>query len=243
MNNLKSLTRVIALMLLVVMTMSMVSCDLNSLIESVMGRTHSFVDGECACGETDPDYTHEHTYANGKCIYCGEAKPDDGEQKPDDGEQKPDDGDKTEYKTITIAEALEIAAQNPGGTTELYYIHATVKSIVDAGYGEMYITDETGEIYVYGTRGEDGVTFFDQLLQITLGHYRVGDGKTSKLDLSGLGAEPEVDAHPVVQRSVVFKLQRAKRVRYPLQIVADGMRKVVHRVDAPLIARAVVRCA
>ena len=163
MNNLKSLTRVIALMLLVVMTMSMVSCDLNSLIESVMGHTHSFVDGECACGETDPDYTHEHTYANGKCIYCGEAKPDDGEQKPDDGEQKPDDGDKTEYKTITIAEALEIAAQNPGGTTELYYIHATVKSIVDAGYGEMYITDETGEIYVYGTRGEDGVTFFDKL--------------------------------------------------------------------------------
>ncbi len=165
MNNLKSLTRVVALMLLVVMTMSMVSCDLNSLLESVMGHTHNFVDGECACGETDPDYTHEHTYANGKCIYCGEAKPEDkpaDENKPGD-EQKPDDGDKTEYKTITIAEALEIAAQYPNGAPELYYIHATVKSMVNAGYGEMYITDETGEIYVYGTRGEDGETYPDKL--------------------------------------------------------------------------------
>ena len=158
MNNLKSLTRVVALMLLVVMTMSMVSCDLNSLLESVMGHTHKFVDGECACGETDPDYTHEHTYANGVCIYCGEAKPEDkpsDENKPGD-ENKPDDGDKTEYKTITIAEALEIAAQYPDGAPELYYIHATVKSMVKAGYGEMYITDGTNEILVYNTKNADG---------------------------------------------------------------------------------------
>ena len=165
MNNLKSLTRVIAILLLTVMVMSMVSCDLNSLLESVMGHTHNFVDGECACGETDPDYTHEHTYANGVCIYCGEAKPEDkpsDENKPGD-ENKPDDGDKTEYKTVTIAEALEIAAQYPDGAPELYYIHATVKSMKNASYGEMYIEDETGEIYVYGTRGEDGETFFDKL--------------------------------------------------------------------------------
>ena len=162
MNNLKSLTRVIAILLLTAMMMSMVSCDVNSLIESVMGHTHKFVDGECACGETDPDYVHEHTFVNGVCIYCGEAKPED---KPAD-ENKPEDENKpgnTEYKTITIAEALEIAAQNPDGTTELYYINATVKSMVNAGYGEMYITDETGEIYVYGTRGEDGVTYPDKL--------------------------------------------------------------------------------
>ena len=171
MNNAKSLTRVIALMLLVVMTMSMVSCDVNSIIESVMGHTHSFVNGECACGETDPDYVCEHSFVNGACIYCGEKKE---EVKPDDsqggneggnegGEQGGNQDGNKEYQTITIAEALEIAAQYPNGAPELYYINATVKSMVNAGYGEMYIEDETGEIYVFGTRGEDGTTYPDKL--------------------------------------------------------------------------------
>ena len=157
MNNTSKITRLIALMLLVVMTLSMVSCDqLSSIIEGLT-HTHNFVNGECACGETDPDYVHEHTFANGVCIYCGEKKPQDDDNKDDNQE------DNGEYKTITIAEALEIAAKNPSGTGELYYINATVKTMKNASVGEMIIEDSTGEIYVYGTRGEDGETYPDKL--------------------------------------------------------------------------------
>lgn len=39
---------------------------------------HTFVDGKCECGETDPSYTpdtpHQHTFVNGKCE-CGEIDP------------------------------------------------------------------------------------------------------------------------------------------------------------------------
>ena len=172
MNSLKSLTRVIAIMLLVVMTMSMVSCDqITSIIEGLT-HTHLFVEGKCSCGETDPNYVHVHYFTNGECIYCGEKEPTSEpehthsfvEGKCSCGATDPNyKEDVTEYKTITIAEALEIAAKYPDGAPELYYIHATVKSMVNAGYGEMYITDETGEIYVYGTRGEDGTTYPDKL--------------------------------------------------------------------------------
>ena len=37
---------------------------------------HTFVEGKCECGETDPDYQppHEHTFVEGKCE-CGETDP------------------------------------------------------------------------------------------------------------------------------------------------------------------------
>ena len=38
---------------------------------------HNFVNGECECGESDPDYVppHEHNFINGECE-CGESDPD-----------------------------------------------------------------------------------------------------------------------------------------------------------------------
>ena len=42
-------------------------------------HTHTFVEGKCECGETDPDYVpetpdHTHTFVEGKCE-CGETDP------------------------------------------------------------------------------------------------------------------------------------------------------------------------
>ena len=56
--------------------------------------------------------------------------------------------------TITIEKALEIAGYV--GEDVRFYITATVQSIKNPAYGEMYIEDETGEIYVYGCYNEDG---------------------------------------------------------------------------------------
>ena len=55
---------------------------------------------------------------------------------------------------ITVAEALANAALVD--ETVRFYITATVKSIKNPAYGEMYIEDATGEIYVYGSYNEDG---------------------------------------------------------------------------------------
>ncbi len=40
-------------------------------------HTHRFIDGDCSCGEIDPDYVepHEHEFVNGKCE-CGKIDPD-----------------------------------------------------------------------------------------------------------------------------------------------------------------------
>ena len=60
----------------------------------------------------------------------------------------------TPESTITIAEA--IANATLVGETDRFYITATVKSITNPAYGEMYIVDETGELYVYGAYSADG---------------------------------------------------------------------------------------
>ena len=67
------------------------------------------------------------------------------------------------YEVITIEQALAIATVTSGTTAERYYIHATVSSISNYTYGEMYIEDATGSISVYGTYSEDGSLTFAQL--------------------------------------------------------------------------------
>lgn len=47
---------------------------------------------------------------------------------------------------------------NAGPDGKSYRLKGTVKSIADFTFGNMYIADETGEIYVYGTLDKDGKT-------------------------------------------------------------------------------------
>ena len=230
MNKSVILNRLLALLLLVCMAISMVSCDaIKGLVDGK--HEHSFTEGKCECGETDPDYKPE-TPADGainatiaeltekfdkeatfrvtatvkevidtvsgemviedetgsitvKALFSKDEIPyGELEAKPDEADEivitcnlqkksgkisivaafiESFEAKEPELETITIAEALALAAQFPEGTPEMYYIRATIKSMVNPTYGEMYITDETGEIYVYGTRGADGTTYFDNL--------------------------------------------------------------------------------
>lgn len=147
-------------------------CDCGSMDPDYVPEihTHAYVDGKCECGALDPDYVapHEHVYVDGKCE-CGATDPN---YIPPVHEHVFVDGKcecgaevevTPEIKTITIAEAITLCGQYPDGTPEQYYIRATVQTISNATYGEMIIEDSTGELYVYGTRGEDGVTYFDKL--------------------------------------------------------------------------------
>ena len=75
----------------------------------------------------------------------------------------PDSGvNNVTYPIISIAQANEIAnSLEIGGTTaDSYYVLATVTQIVHQKYGNMYITDSSGNsIYVYGVYGAGGELF------------------------------------------------------------------------------------
>ncbi len=57
---------------------------------------------------------------------------------------------------------------------------------------------------------------------------------------SGRGSNARLIEKPVVERPVVLELERADRVRHALDRVGVAVREVVHRVDAPRVARPVV---
>ena len=84
--------------------------------------------------------THKDTTLDGTCDVCGGT-----------------------YETITVADALELCGEAGNITEERYYVRATVKTVSNVAYGEMYVEDESGEIYVYGTYDFDGVKSFADL--------------------------------------------------------------------------------
>lgn len=62
---------------------------------------------------------------------------------------------------LTIEQALALGSLKT--TTNKYYVTATVKNIYNTFYGNMWITDGTNEICVYGTKSADGTTSYDKL--------------------------------------------------------------------------------
>lgn len=69
-----------------------------------------------------------------------------------------------EYECITVSEAIALAVEaGESGTTEWYYVRATIDTVSNPTYGEMTIKDETGSIYVYGTYSADGSLRYSEL--------------------------------------------------------------------------------
>ncbi len=92
------------------------------------------------------------------------------------------------YDIITIAEAIEIAQGASEPTAEKYYIRGTITTVSNAMYGEMYIKDETGEIYVYGvvdysTMSDKPVKGDEVLLYGSLQNYKGEKLEVCKCDL------------------------------------------------------------
>ena len=80
-----------------------------------------------------------------------------GERPPLVVTTTPGTGIATGYDVITIEMAKEICAYvGEATTTDRYYILATVDTVSNAKFGEMRISDATGDISVYGTYSADG---------------------------------------------------------------------------------------
>ncbi len=69
-----------------------------------------------------------------------------------------------EHTYMSVSEAVILANQvGEEGTAERQYVTGTVKSISNANYGEMYITDGTSDLYIYGVYSADGVKRYPEL--------------------------------------------------------------------------------
>lgn len=87
--------------------------------------------------------SHEHTFVEGKCE-CGEVDPN---YKPFG----------SEYPAISVSEALAMAeGYTSAASTEKVYIVVTVGTVESLSSGEMYVFDDSGEIYVYQSSYHDG---------------------------------------------------------------------------------------
>ena len=84
------------------------------------------------------------------------------------------------------------------------------------------------------------LALFHQAAQVALGHDGAGQVEPGELDLARRMLKSGLAHHPVVQRAVDLIFQRAQRVGHALQRVLQRVLEVVHRVDAPLVAGAVV---
>ena len=67
--------------------------------------------------------------------------------------------------TLTIEQALAIGAlfSKDSYTPNKYYVTGTIKEVYNTSYGNMYLTDGTNTITIYGTYSADGALRYDKL--------------------------------------------------------------------------------
>lgn len=69
-----------------------------------------------------------------------------------------------EITYLSVSEAVALANQvGEEGTKERQYVTGIVKSITNANYGEMYITDGNNDLYIYGVYSKDGAKRYPEL--------------------------------------------------------------------------------
>lgn len=117
------------------------------------------------------------------------------------------------YDIISFEKAFELCGEPGNLTTERYYIVGTIKSITNAAYGQMVITDGTNTLSVYGTYSADGsinYSEFDEkpfkddivLLHCTLQNYNgTKEIKNARL-IAFAKVEAEIDESEYVDMSI-----------------------------------------
>ena len=123
------------------------------------------------------------------------------------------------YKTITVAEALELCGEPGNLTEERYYVRANVASIKNGAYGEMYIADTTGDIYVYGTYSHDGALTFAQISETPV----KGDEVVLHCILQNYNGTKEVKN----ARLVGFKTAEGDISNYTEMTIADARQAIM----------------
>ncbi len=133
-----TLIRLISLALLIVMSLSLASCDkLPFDLDSIFGGGQNDTPDN---GENETPACQHYNVMDGKCFDCGE---------------------------IFLNTVSELSLDASGGTvfpdgtvsSQLYYVKATVKQVINDSTGDMVIEDETGSIRVKAIYSEDGTSY------------------------------------------------------------------------------------
>lgn len=96
-------------------------------------------------------FTGEISTVNGDVYFVATSVVEVINIKGDDEEDLPED---PINKVLTVSEAIDIAKEvGEAGTSEKYTVTGTVKTVSNSLYGEMYITDGTNDLYIYGIEG------------------------------------------------------------------------------------------
>ena len=82
-------------------------------------------------------------------------------EKPEQPEQPPVGTEPEDGATLTIAEAIALGnTKNKGEyTTNKYYVTGVIDEVANSYYGNIYITDGTNRLMIYGSTGKGGVKF------------------------------------------------------------------------------------
>lgn len=123
------------------------ACNTDS--NSGLNRFRSYKNGTLS-GNTGSNYISEFTlYKLDESSSEGTTEEDTTESTTEATPALPEAG-----STLTIAEAIAIAPNADADTK--YYITGEITSITSTTWGNMYIEDETGSIYIYGLYDEEG---------------------------------------------------------------------------------------
>ena len=124
--------------------------------------------------------------------------------------------------------------------------HAHIDRAIESRYADLF-TEKSNALrrISTSTKPADGrhsriipatdVLLSDQLQQFAFTHHSVGQIQSRELDLARM-INAKLVAEPIVQRPVIFKLERTDRMRNGLDRIALTVSPIVHRIDAPLIA-------
>lgn len=97
------------------------------------------------------------------------------------------------YDCISLSEAIALSGETEGFVTdEKYYVQGTITEVKNGMYGNVYISDGTISLYIYGIYSKDGETRYDALedkpvtgdtviLYGTLGFYKEAEMKNAWL--------------------------------------------------------------
>ena len=126
-------------------------------------------------------------------------------------------GAKQTIKVLQMAEKVETpistcAQANAGETGKVYRVKGTVTSIANTTYGNMYITDETGTVYVYGTLYQGAEKQFEK-------HgIEVGDIVTVEGPQSPYNGSPQLKNVTVIEiEKSLIKLEKVISTPLPLE--------------------------
>ena len=123
----------------------------------------------------------------------------------------------------------------------LGHAHAA-EEILDGG-GAVTAAAHSGEGGHAGIVPAGDHALLHEAAQMALGHHCAGEVEAGKLDLARRVFKTGFAHDPIVQGAMDLVFQRAERVRDALDGVLQGVLEIVHRVDAPVVARAVVVAA